>query len=122
MSAGSGSAAVDRKVPPCLAGDVPVEVWESTGDGHADPDGSLWEAVVKGAEPVLELRAGLGQRLPRLVDTKRRSHDLVVERRHEDVDAVRAHSPRARPSRVMVCRKPRLRADAVAAAALAAGA
>ena len=59
-------------------------------------------------EPLLELGLRLAQRRPGRLDPQARGHDLVVERRHDDLDAVVGHDLEP-VEEVLLGRQPRRR-------------
>ena len=85
--------AVEREMPLGLRGHEALEVRKPPGHRHAEAGGRRLEALVEPPERVLELRAGLPRARRRSADAQRRRDDLVVERRHEHLDAVVADDP-----------------------------
>ena len=82
-------AAVVRQVAPCRIGDEPVEVRLTPRDGHAEAGGRRRVVGIETREHALELDARRGQ--VAATDRDARRQDLVVQRRHEHLDPVRAH-------------------------------
>jgi hypothetical protein len=105
---GLPGAPVVRQQALHLGGDEPPEVRESPGDGHAKP-GRRGRVVA--VEPV-EDRRELALRGPGLAARRRdaRGHDLVVERRHQHLDAVRVDDADAVEEVLLGQRLGRLRA------------
>ena len=71
--------------------DVAAEVRKAPRDGDVQAARLRRELVLEAKERGLELVASLPQRRGRLVDPDGRGDDLVVERRHEHLDAVVDH-------------------------------
>ena len=84
-------AAVDRQVPRRRPGNVVLEVRASPDDGEAEAGRARRERALEAGQDVLELPACLAKRLRARRGGHPRRHDLVVERRDDDLDAVVLH-------------------------------
>ena len=90
-TAGGGGATIDRQVALCGARDVLTEVRKPPGHGDRQPVGCPGMLVFEVPEDALECGLLLQPRLR----ADRRRHDLVVQRRHDDLDPVVVDDPQA---------------------------